>query len=505
MNQLQKTPGKCVSVLGTGSDVGKSIVATAICRILKNKGHHVSPYKAQNMSNNSAVTEDGGEMGRAQVVQAQASKIEPTVDMNPVLLKPCSDTGSQVVLCGSVIGDKEAGEYFKDTEFLFNEAQKSLQKLRNIYDIVVMEGAGSCAEVNLFKSDFVNFKTAQHADAPVILVADIDRGGVFAQVIGSLAVIPESHKKLVKGIIINRFRGDPKLFDKGIEYLEQETKIPVLGLIPYYQDIQIDSEDGLQLNQFTDPEEVIDNNKIKVAVVKLPHISNFTDFAPLEYDGGIQIHYLSQLRNLSDYQLVILPGSKNVRGDIKWLNETGWADEIVKFSKGPGQIGGICGGYQMLGSVVRDPHGVEGKPGDIDGLNVFKADTTLLADKTLNRSEGDWLGLNQKVSGYEIHMGETTINQSFEPAIRFKNSDKTDGIYLEEGKVWGTYFHGLFNDPAFFDAFFKQIDPDFKSQLGEGTIHQFRSHQYDLLAKHFSNYMDVDLLMKIIDEGLKTV
>ena len=502
MNQHTKAVGKCISVLGTGSDVGKSIVATAICRILKNKGHNVSPYKAQNMSNNSAVTEDGGEMGRAQVVQAQAAKIEPTVDMNPVLLKPCSDTGSQVVLCGSVIGDKEAGDYFKDTDFLFKEAQKSLLRLRNKYDIVVMEGAGSCAEVNLFDSDFVNFKTALHSDAPVILVADIDKGGVFAQIIGSLAVIPEEHKKLVKGIIINRFRGDPKLFDKGIEYLEQETNIPVLGLIPYYQHIQIDSEDGLQLNQFTDPSEVIDKNKINVAVIKLPHISNFTDFAPLEYDGGIQIHYLNQLRNLDNYQLVILPGSKNVRGDIRWLNASGWADEIKKYAKGKGQIGGICGGYQMLGSVVKDPHGVEGEPGDIEALNVFQAETTLLADKTLNRSEGIWSDLNQKVSGYEIHMGETIIKQPFKPAIQFKDSDKTDGINLENGKVWGTYFHGLFNDSGFFDAFFKKIDPDFKSHLGEGTIHQFRSKQYDLLADHFSNYMDVDRMMKLIEEGL---
>ncbi|MBT4287119.1 MAG: cobyric acid synthase [Deltaproteobacteria bacterium] len=502
MNQQKKVAGKCISVLGTGSDVGKSIVATAICRILKNKGYNISPYKAQNMSNNSAVTEDGGEMGRAQVVQAQASKIEPTVDMNPVLLKPCSDTGSQVVLCGTVIGNKEAGDYFKDTDFLFKEAQKSLLSLRNKYDIVVMEGAGSCAEVNLFDSDFVNFKTALQADAPVILVADIDRGGVFAQIIGSLAVIPEKHKNLVKGIIVNRFRGDPKLFEKGIEYLEQETKIPVLGLIPYYQDIQIDSEDGLQLNQFTDPNEVIDKNKINVAVIKLPHISNFTDFAPLEYDGGIQIHYLSQLRNLDNYQLVILPGSKNVRGDIKWLNSSGWAGEIKKYAKGKGQIGGICGGYQMLGSVVKDPHGVEGEPGDMEALDVFQAETTLLADKTLNRSEGVWLDLNQTVSGYEIHMGETVIKESFKPAIQFKNSDKTDGIYLENGKVWGTYFHGLFNDSGFFETFFKKIDPSFKSHLGEGTIHQFRSSQYDLLAEHFSNYMDVDRMMKIIDEGL---
>ena len=282
--------GKALSVLGTGSDVGKSIVVTALCRIFANWEIRVAPYKAQNMSNNSYVTIKGGEMGRAQVVQAQAARLEPVVDMNPVLLKPSSDTGAQVVVLGKPVGNSLAKDYFMDTSALFGAARKSLDRLMKQYDLVVMEGAGSCAEVNLRPRDFVNFRMAHAADAPVILVADIDKGGVFAQIIGTLACLTEEDRKRVKGFIINRFRGDASLFDEGIAYIENRTGLPVLGLIPYFHHIVIDSEDGMPLDTVVDPPSGPLPGRINVAVLRLPHISNFTDFNPLIREVAVSLH-----------------------------------------------------------------------------------------------------------------------------------------------------------------------------------------------------------------------
>ena len=278
MKTTSKGSAKCISVLGTGSDVGKSIVVTALCRIFREMGMSVAPFKAQNMSNNSYVTSMGGEMGRAQIVQAQAAGVVPHVDMNPVLLKPCTDIQAQIILQGKPVGNKKAQEYFSNTDYLFSKAIDSLERLRAIYDLIVIEGAGSCAEVNLRNRDFVNFPTAHAADAPVILVADIDRGGVFAQIIGTLELISEKERESVQGIIINRFRGDATLFEDGIEFIEKKTGLPILGLIPFFRHIKIDSEDGLPLDVLIDPIETLQQDKINIAILRLPHISNFTDF-----------------------------------------------------------------------------------------------------------------------------------------------------------------------------------------------------------------------------------
>ena len=376
---------KAIAFLGTGSDVGKSIVVTAIGRIFKNLGYSVAPYKAQNMSNNSYVTLEGGEMGRAQVVQAEACGVEPHTDMNPVLLKPNTDIGAQVVLQGKAVGNALAADYFKDTSKIRQPAFQSLEKLKAAHDLVVIEGAGSCGEVNLRSRDFVNFETAHAADAPVILVADIDRGGVFAQLIGTLKVIPEADRKRVAGFIINKFRGDAALFDDGIQYLEKETGLPVLGLIPYFRHIEIDPEDGLPLETVIDPQTGPLPGKINIACIRLPHISNFTDFNPLIRNDAVSFHYLSQPRKLEGYDALILPGTKNVRFDLQWLKDNGWEELIADFK---GQVLGVCGGFQMLGNSIQDPHGVEGEPGDTPGFGLLDIETVLEKEKVLSRSQG---------------------------------------------------------------------------------------------------------------------
>ncbi len=494
----------CLSILGTGSDVGKSIVAAALCRIFKDTGISVAPFKAQNMSNNSSVTEEGGEMGRAQVVQAQACMIKPHVDMNPVLLKPNSNIGSQVVLQGKPVFDVKAADYFKNTDYLYGKSQESLARLRSDYDLIIMEGAGSCGEVNLRSRDFVNFKTAHSVDAPVILVADIDRGGVFAQIIGTLAVIPEADKKAVKGIVINRFRGDATLFDDGIKYIEEQTSIPVLGLIPFYTDIKIDSEDSVPLDILLDPDSGPELEKANIAVIRFPHISNFTDFSPLENDDLVNLHYLSMPRQLAGYDIVILPGTKNVRADMEWLKKTGWSTVLQNHINQGGELGGICGGYQMLGIVIHDPLGVEGTPGNTQALGFLKIETTLESKKTLTRSSGIWEQNGEQVEGYEIHMGQTQKTENHQALIKISSRngspiDDYDGFVSSDHKIWGTYFHGLFNSSGFRSRFLQRLKPNYKppSDPAKSSISQFRNKQYDLLAKHFRKHLDMKKLKEV--------
>lgn len=506
MISLDKPHAKCLSILGTGSDVGKSIVVTALCRIFRNMGIHVTPYKAQNMSNNSYVTMLGGEIGRAQVVQAEAARVPIHVDMNPVLLKPSTDTGSQVVLHGKVIGNIEASEYFANTTTLYEKAKESLNRLRSEYDLVVMEGAGSCAEVNLQDRDFVNFRMAHAADAPVILTADIDRGGVFAQLIGTLAVIPPENRQRIKGFIINRFRGDATLFTDGIDYIEKQTGIPVLGLIPYYYHIDIDAEDGLPLSIIIDPPNELDSDSINIAVLRLPHISNFTDFAPLQRESSVTLHYLSKPRSLNGYDTVILPGTKNVRFDLDWMKELGWNEQLIHYTQNGGHLCGICGGYQMLGNVVLDPHGVEGNPGETKGLGSLNLETTLSKEKTLSCSSGIYKRYGQPVEGYEIHMGATTHVKEMQSAILVnKRNGSTvnddEGVMSSDGKIWGTYFHGLFDNSGFRCSFLEGLKPESRHATNNVLLENemdFKHQQYDLLAKHFRDYLDMDKLIDIV-------
>jgi adenosylcobyric acid synthase len=503
---------RCLAVFGTASDVGKSVVATALCRIMSDAGVSVAPYKAQNMSNNSYVTPGGGEMGRAQIAQAEAARVEPHVDMNPVLLKPAGDTVSQVVLHGKAIGNLAAADYFRDTSALRSEARASLDRLRRDYEFVVMEGAGSCAEVNLRERDIVNFPAARDCDAPVLLIADIDRGGVFAQVVGTLDVLPPEDRALVKGVVINRFRGDAALFADGIEFLEKRTGVPIIGLVPWFRHLEIDCEDGVALEDLLDPAAPPDSAKLTCAVIRLPHISNFTDFAPLGRESAVDLHYLAEPRALDGYDLVLLPGTKNARADADWLARTGWAHILEQYVAMGGRVGGVCGGYQILANVIRDPNGIEGAPGETRCLGLLDAETELCTEKILRRVSGEWLaaegfvGAACRIEGYEIHMGVTARGADVMPAARLEGDGAArfdDGARSGEGRVWGTYLHGLFDAPGFRRAFIRDIRPDLAVEEGNESADcdaaAFRDRQYDALADHFRKHMDIARLCAIAD------
>ena len=337
MNQNNPVkPADCLAVLGTGSEVGKSVIATALCRALANRGFDVAPFKAQNMSNNSGVTPEGLEMGRAQIVQAEAARVAPHVDMNPVLLKPSGEAGSQIVVLGKTIGNRHATAQPAGREQLYQAASQACDRLRRIHGTVVIEGAGSCAEVNLLADDYVNFRMAAYAEAPVILVADIDRGGVFAQIVGTLACLPAEHQRRIGGFIINRFRGDLALFKSGIRWLEQKTGKPVFGTVPWFDHIHIEPEDAVTIES-PGKDHLKDSSHPSIAIVRLPHISNFNEFEPLRRLSGIEVYYLEQVQKLTSFKAVILPGSKNTRSDLEWLRTTGWAEEDCRIhsSRGP--------------------------------------------------------------------------------------------------------------------------------------------------------------------------
>lgn len=495
-----------LAVFGTASDVGKSIVATALCRIFSNAGLDVAPFKAQNMSNNSGVTPDGLEIGRAQIVQAEAARVIPTADMNPVLLKPNTDTGAQVVLKGKAVANRSARDYFGNTEIWAEEAFDSLAKLRSRHELLVIEGAGSCAEMNLYERDFVNFKTAKQADAVVILVADIDRGGVFAQVAGTLSVIPPEDRAFVKGVIVNRFRGDATLFDDGIRIIEELAGIPVLGVIPYFRGIAIDAEDAVPLQAVVDPVDSPDPGKISIAIIYFPHISNFTDFAILDSHDDVEVHYLHYPKNLNDYQAVILPGSKNVRGDLDWIFSCGWDKRLKEFRSSGKIIMGICGGYQMLGTVIADPDSIEGPAGESSALGFLPVETVLRQKKKLFNSRGCLLDEAIKVEGYEIHMGESRLVGEGYPLLQvsFRNNvpaGDNDGVMSLDGKVLGTYFHGIFDGKDFREWFLRLLRPQFVSN---GSMPD-KNHEYEKLADHFKKHLDMEAVYRIIESGTKSV
>ncbi len=493
-----------LAVFGTASDVGKSIVATALCRMFSNAGIDVAPFKAQNMSNNSGVTPDGLEMGRAQIVQAEAARVVPTADMNPVLLKPNKDTGSQVVLQGTVAANRSAREYFGNTRIWAEAAFESLENLRHQHEMLVIEGAGSCAEMNLYERDFVNFKTAKKADAAVVLVADIDRGGVFAQVAGTLSIIPPEDRALVKGIIVNRFRGDAILFEDGIRIIEKLAGVPVLGVVPYFRGITIDAEDAVPLQAVVDPAGTPDSGKISIAVIYFPHISNFTDFAVLDSHEDVEVHYLHHPKRLKDYQAVILPGSKNARGDLDWMLSNGWKEKLNTFRDDGGVILGICGGYQMLGRIITDPYGIEGEAGESKALGLLPMETVLRKTKKLFNSKGCLFGQPVKVEGYEIHMGESSLVGDAHSLIQVSSRNNepvtdNDGAVSMDGKVLGTYFHGIFDRTGFREWFLRLLDPQFVSN-GETWD---KDNEYNRLADHFEKHLDMSAVFGIIERESK--
>jgi adenosylcobyric acid synthase len=493
-------PAACLAVLGTGSDVGKSIVTTALCRIFADRGYQVAPFKAQNMSNNSGVTPEGLEMGRAQIAQAEAARRVPHVDMNPVLLKPTSDVGAQVVLNGTVWRDATAQGYHQQQRkaYLFNACTTALDRLRDTADVVIMEGAGSCAEVNLMADDIVNLRMAAYAQAPVILVADIDRGGVFAQIVGTLACLPSHQKAQIHGFIINRFRGDLALFQEGVRWIEAQTAKPVLGVLPWFDHFHIDAEDSVVIEQVgafkgTDGEPAI-------AVIRLPHISNFTDFAPLEQIQGLHLAYVDKVQSLDMFRAVILPGSKSTRHDLDWLHAVGWVERLHRYAAQGGHILGICGGYQIMGRRVFDPDGVEGPSGNTPGLNLLGLETELKSPKTTTRTVFEWDGIQGQ--GYEIHMGQT---RRFEgrPLVSIQSRNQTtcaddDGCISEDGRAVGTYIHGFFDTPAIVRHWLTHIG---LGHLKTNQLHgpAARDRAYDLLARHVEAHVDTDAIVNLLE------
>ena len=494
--QKTKTPG--IAVLGTGSEVGKSVVATALCRLFSNRGIRVAPFKAQNMSNNSGVTPEGLEMGRAQIVQAEAARVPPSVDMNPVLLKPTAEIGSQIVLLGSVIETGTAGDARSENKRLFKEACDALARLRQEYELVILEGAGSCAEVNLMPHDIVNLRMAARADAPVVLVADIDRGGVFAQIIGTLECLQQNQRAQVAGFIINRFRGDIQLFEDGVRWIEQKTGRPVFGVLPWYSHIQIEPEDSVVIES---PAKVNLKNSQNpaIAVIRLPHISNFTDFDPLLGLDGLEVYFLEKVQALSAFKAVILPGSKNTRFDLEWIQTSGWARVLSEYVNSGGRVLGICGGYQMMGRAVHDPTGLEGRAGSSEALGLLPIETTLQAPKTTTLTHFSWDG--RPGAGYEIHMGRTVRTGGtplFRVTERNQNSCRDeDGCVSADSKIMGTYIHGLFNNPGILKSWFAHIGLNNIDVSHIGGI-EARNREYDLLAEHFEKHVDVECIVKMV-------
>ncbi|EJN01464.1 cobyric acid synthase [Herbaspirillum sp. YR522] len=438
-------PFHTLMIQGTTSDAGKSTLGAALCRLLMRDGVAVAPFKPQNMALNSAVTADGGEIGRAQALQAQAAGIAPHTDMNPILLKPSSDTGAQVIVHGRVRADMNARDYHRYKTEAMHAVLASYRRLRGQYQAIIVEGAGSPAEINLRARDIANMGFAEAVDCPVIIVADIDRGGVFAHLTGTLDCLSESERGRVIGFVINRFRGDISLLQPGLDWLQQRTGKPVLAVLPYLHGLQLDAEDAIQSSQGQ-------RGAFRVLVPTPPRISNHTDFDALRAHPDIDLQFIRANRPIPPADLVILPGSKNTRGDLAWLREQGWPAAIARHLRYGGKVIGICGGFQMLGQAVDDPHGVEGTPGSMDALGVLDMRTELMRDKQLLQVSGHCAFdvAQAGVRGYEIHMGVSRGAAMARPA--FVIAGRGEGALSADGQVLGSYLHGMFDTPEAFAA-----------------------------------------------------
>ncbi len=432
-------------IQGTTSDAGKSTIVSGLCRILLQQGKKIAPFKPQNMALNSAVTIDSGEIGRAQAVQAQAAGVEAHTDMNPVLIKPNTDMAAQVIIQGKALSDMDAAAFHQYKPIAMQAVIDSYTRLAKQYDAIIVEGAGSPAEINLRDRDIANMGFAEQVDCPVIIVADIDRGGVFAHLVGTLELLSPSEQDRVKGFIINRFRGDIALLQPGIDWLETRTGKPVFGTLPYITGFHLEAEDGLSNQQ------VLTDNKLKVIVPVLPRISNHTDFDPLRLHPQVDFEFIGPNTTIPNADLIILPGSKSVQHDFNWLVEQGWRQAIEKHLRYGGKLIGICGGFQMLGKKIHDPLGLEGQAGSTTGLNLLDFETTLEENKKLTRVEGKLSFDDVKVNGYEIHMGTSQGEALGHPAILFNkhpSNQTTDGALSKDNLILGTYLHGLFENQA---------------------------------------------------------
>jgi adenosylcobyric acid synthase len=482
--------------VGTASNVGKSTITAAFCRLLRQEGYHPAPFKAQNMSLNSYVTAEGLEMGRAQVVQAEAAGVPCHVDMNPVLLKPTSDQGSQVIVNGKVVGNQSAYEYFQsdNRNALFAEAMRAYERLAARYHPIVIEGAGSISELNLKARDITNMRVALHTGADTYLIADIDRGGVFGSVYGTMELLSPEERKRIKGIIINKFRGDARLFTEGRKVLEDLTRVPVVGVLPYH-DIVVEEEDSVVLEQ---KRRFGAKGKINVAVVLLKRMSNFTDFDVLENDPRVNLYYTHQPTELEKADVIILPGSKNTMADLIDIRNNGAARAVIQAYHQGKMVIGICGGYQMLGQSVEDPLHVEGEVEYMPGLGLLPVQTVLAGHKTTLQCEFRFRENDAVCRGYEIHMGQTQTQGEACPVGTFSDN-RTDGYWLND-RCWGTYLHGILDNATVVEAILRTVGASAKmASEAPFDYAAFKEQQYDRLATWLRDHLDVGYMI----EGLR--
>ena len=506
----------CIMMQGTSSHVGKSILVTALCRIFYQDGRQVVPFKAQNMALNSYVTRDGREMGRAQVAQAEAAGLEPVVEMNPVLLKPTGNSCSQVVLMGKPVGNMSAREYHKGYSVkLFEEVKAALKSLQEEYDTIVIEGAGSPAEVNLHDNDIVNMRVARYLKAPVLLIADIDRGGALASLVGTLELLTEEERDLVKGLIINKFRGDVSLLQPAVDFLEEKTGKPVLGVVPHIENIGIDDEDSVSLEEKQADKKERD---IHIAVVRTPKISNFTDFDCLAGESDVSLYYVTDVNSLGSPDLIMLPGSKNTTEDLLYLRDSGLEAAIQKAVTSGTPLIGICGGYQMLGREIRDPHHTESQYDRVKGMGFLEMATEFSTEKLTSQVEANchsWSFLGADISaaglkGYEIHMGETSFvgTDDFHPLTITRRAGKAcqvqEGTGRRDGLVFGTYIHGIFDHDGFRRMVINALrrKKGLKPLANTRNVYAEKQRSYDKLADIVRRSLDMDKLRSIM--GLKT-
>ncbi|WP_066498365.1 cobyric acid synthase [Abyssisolibacter fermentans] len=492
---------KNIMFQGTGSSVGKSILTAGLCRVLVQDGYKTAPFKSQNMALNSFVTKDGKEMGRAQVVQAEAAGIEPTVDMNPILLKPTSDVGSQVIINGEVHGNVKAFDYYKKKPELKKCVLDAYNNLDEKFDLIVIEGAGSPAEINLRDNDIVNMGMAEMVDAPVLLIGDIDRGGVFASIYGTLMLLSKEEQERVKGFVINKFRGNVDILMPGVRMLEEKINKPCLGVIPYI-DLNIDDEDSVT-ERFRDK----GKGDINIGVIKLPYISNFSDFTPLELEHGINVKYILNSDDFENIDLLIIPGSKNTIKDMRYLYDTGFDRIIYKLHRKGIPVIGICGGYQILGQTITDPDSIESNTNKINGLGLLNTNTIITATKETKQISGiinEELEMckdikDTNVCGYEIHMGQTTLSSDTKPFITLEDG-RNDGAVNKKGNVVGTYLHGIFENDEFRKAIIKHLMEKKGLELKENDIsyNDYKNREYDKLADLIRENLDIAKVKEIM-------
>ena len=499
--------GKVLVVLGTSSSVGKSLLVAGLCHLFARCGVKVAPFKAQNMSNNAAVCPDGSEIGRAQYTQALACGLDPHVDMNPVLIKPEADSRSQVVVMGRAWQTLSAKEYYPKKQILWKEATGALDRLREQYELVIVEGAGSAAELNLKQGDIVNMAIARYANAPVLLAGDIDRGGIFAQLIGTVWLLEPEERELVKGFIVNKFRGDISLFADGVNILEEKSNVPVLGVVPYMHNLFIPEEDAVALeNPFETP--VAKAEEIEIVVTHLPRIANFDDFDPLAAEPGVRVRYVNSPEQVRNPDAIIIPGTKNTINDLEWLRSQGFDKVIQKHAQDGGAVVGICGGYQMLGEVVHDPQHVESKLDNAPGLGLLPIETVFAGDKATHQASAQiqnnsgWFAQldGQTIRGYEIHMGRTDSKTPWMQLTERSSQavQVPDGATSEDGKVWGCYVHGLFANENLRHAWLKDLGwNEGKASENENPF----TASLTRLADTLESTLNMELLEKIVWEN----